>query len=328
VNRCSLMLAILLPIGAHGQPLTGPTRQALGSMLTSVPTPTKTALKFTRIDDAAMDRAGNVYVLDRKQSLLAVFAESGALITTMVDKSADGGEEKHELTALAIDSANILYVLDRIRSKVTKLRLHGKSLDLVDSFDTRASMGGLCIIGSALYLIGIDEGRIVHRYDLTGRYLGSFGSPYSHNFGINQTSTTLSGHLACLPEAKLVTVATTLFKGVRGYSPSGTLLWEFSVPGFRQMGVDELPDGSYTLRMNKGPTDAIVGLFRGFRGRIVGIQVIQVQVPGAKTLFVDARTGTLIEWSEKLPRIRRTVRDLAVVLPYTQAPTVAVYEWR
>lgn len=326
LNRITAVV-ILLPMGLTGQAADHRTVSKLGVPITVVPRSGTPAGQFREFSDGVVDRAGNVYVIDTKQKLLAVFDRSGYLVTSLgaaeprVDADFPG-------TALAIDAADVVYALERLGRKVRKYKLHGKYLEPVGIFDTRTSMGNFCILGSDLYTIGSADGKIVHRYDLMGQHVQSFGAEYSQHKAINESSTTLGGHIACLPEAGIVAVATSLFDSVRAYSASGTLLWNFSVPGFRPAKIKELPGNAFHLSTGKGPTDKIVSLFRERTGRMLGIQVAQFPNARATTLLINARVGTLAEGIDSLPRIRRTVRDLAIVLHGTDKPTLSVHKWR
>jgi hypothetical protein len=327
------LVVILVPALGKAQRVEDTGNSTLGLPITVAPRPGGESPALQEISDAVVDKAGNIYIVDAKRKLLAVFSRSGAAITTLHGRNPHADADDFPGIALAIDASDVVYTLERWGRKIRKYRLQRSALQLVDSFDTNTPMGSFCISGTDLYLLGFQDGAIVHRYDLTGHHVASFGLPYSRNLGISETSTRLSGRMACLPEAKIVAVGTAMFDSVRAYSNAGSLLWVFSPPGFRAIQVKDLPDAAYEIRLGNRPTDAIAGLLRGPGGRTVGIRVEQINgaqhIPDAtKTYFVDATSGRLVESNDSLPQILRTVRELAIVVHNEKQPVVSIREWQ
>lgn len=325
--RATNFFACLLSMAIGRQDIAQAVPQSLGPPVVSVP-PRDAEGQFGQINDALIDRAGNLYVVDSKDNLIAVFDRSGDWITSLVGSVGTLNGERFEATAIAIDKNDVVYLLDRRQHIVRKLKLRAKALDFLGSFELPAPMGALCILADQIYVIGVFNHQVVHRFDLSGRYLQSFGSPFSTVETLSNSSTNLGGHITCVPEAGVIAVATTMFSTVRAYSPGGSLLWEFAVPDFRQIGVHESSGGGLNLDMRGGSTDVLFSLFReAYRGTLA-IQISEVRAIAIRTYFVDARSGKVVGKTDVLPPIVRSIRDKAFVIRPDGHPSVTVQQWR
>lgn len=150
----------------------------------------------------------------------------------------------------------------------------GASPETLLQFD--GLLEGGCVLGNDIYIHGLRPGddRVVHRYDLGGRYRGSFGEMYRTESRIVLMHVAL-GRIACVPTQgqEIVAVLPALLPELRAYTADGSLRWWIDFRSFTPIELKEIQRG-VTMREPCGESNTWAGLATSRLGSVLFVQVL------------------------------------------------------
>ena len=303
---------------------------SLGRQLAAVIPGTNGSPEFISITDAGLDDAGTVYALDGRQHLLGVFSRSGKWLTGIgpqgINEVSSGSVTGDRLT-VASDTA--VLVLNRQPGNIERYRLGTFGITKTGSFGLKSASGDLCVSGNEILFIGSYDSRVASRYTLSGKFLGSFGEPFSQNEGFSLVTSVVGGIIACNPQAGDVAIASRMHPTVRIYSSSGLLLRVYEIPNYRGVETTLRRDGGYQLAL-KAPVDVVEGVLS-----VGSFFVIQVSrgssrrsngTFGVESIILDAYTGKEIGRQLDLPLIHSIRNRSALVISNEPQPVARVFD--
>lgn len=286
---------------------------------------------FGRIVDVALDSADNVFVLDGHFHELRAFDASGRLIARFGRDGPGPGEFAHP-TALAVAETGELYVLDRSNARVSVVRLQQEALSLSRDFRITHRASDLCVGPDGLYLLGLRDGRVIHRYSFAPRLEASFGRPFRPPNITLESPADAYGKLACPPEGGVIAVADQ--RGVaRRYARDGTLLWEVALPGFTPMKTSQAGPRITSEFPAGGAADAVTGAILTDRefavqvGRFTADRSYR-EIRSVRTHVLDVATGDVVTTLSDVPKLSAISPDRAVGWFEDPFPRITIYRLR
>ena len=288
---------------------------------------------FGVIQDVEMDRAGNVYVLDALVRAVRVFTRHGRYVATL-GRMGRGPGEFFVPVAMTVDARDRLYVLDQGNARVDVFTAgpDGRRT-YATSFPVSFQPYDLCAVGDRLYLLGADQGRVVHVFSPDGKRLASFGAAVGGRDAL--LGATLSGGVMECRGGSVVFVP-RLVGDVRVYSPAdGRLAWSAPIPGYNPVRLTRNPDGTITLRMGRhGSHDlasSAVEMGRGYS--LVQVGSLFPRASNGTEFrevrsFVASPRGRLLALAGRVPRVVAARGGYAVAVRSDPFPMLTVYTLR
>lgn len=131
---------------------------------------------FGRIRDVEVDSVGNLFILDDQALTVSWFDETGTF-RGRAGRAGGGPGEFRAPMALAVDSTGDLHVLDQAHARMTILGLDGDSISLKRTIGLPGIVWAhdFCIIGGEYYVFGPQEWGSIHRVNMRGERISSFG---------------------------------------------------------------------------------------------------------------------------------------------------------
>jgi hypothetical protein len=237
---------------------------------------------FFMPSDVALDKAGNIYVLDSGNHRVQKFGPDGRFLAT-VGRKGQGPGELYFPQSIDIDEAGNIYLSDPNNKRIQILTPEGKELKTISLIKEtpgnvrRAASGDMLMArGQSFVMLSPDEQepkelpKIIQVLDAEGNIKREFGEPRDYgNMLVNRT-----GNQAdfAVDGKDNVFLAFTNQNRVEKYSPDGTLLWrsdrelEYSTEP-ADKGKMERQGGGMSIRMPRMNTCA-VGIGADGRGRL------------------------------------------------------------
>ncbi len=132
---------------------------------------------FSAISDVDLDKEGNIYILDSLDYRIQKFDTKGTFINSFTLKRGQGPEELSFNPILAVTPDGVFAILDMMARKILiydntgtfkrYFKLDFQPIDL--EIYTK----------SHLAVLGLNNEKIIHIFDLTGKNIQSFGEPFS-----------------------------------------------------------------------------------------------------------------------------------------------------
>ncbi|MCJ7485828.1 MAG: NHL repeat-containing protein [Candidatus Aminicenantes bacterium] len=195
---------------------------------------------FNYPTDIAVDKEGNIYVLDGGNTRIQKFGPDGKYLAT-IGRKGQGPGEFISPSSLDIDEDGNLVVTDTAQSRLHVIIGGGKDVKSIVLKDER--IYGLRCLGSGSF-VGrastysipmrnqpeqkIGEMRLFRKLDPDGRVTASFGE--LSDFGENMTNATGNASEFDVDGRDAVTVSFSAQNRIEKYSPDGKLLWRADRP--------------------------------------------------------------------------------------------------
>lgn len=220
---------------------------------------------------------GKVIVLDGMAREIRAFDLSSGVAETVARSGAGPGALLRPTT---LRTSRLGYILAfEATGRISFFNIAGDSIGFSHRIELRGEIVDACVLGDLLYIHGrrVEEAEVIHVFDMDGTAINSFGVVYSspNNLVRFQLS---RGRIACSEAMGVVVFAPAHLPEVRAYTPSGELLWWWSIEGFRHIGLEEfrrpeatrmwLPDDGFHMT---------TGLVPSLSGDEVAVQVTDVQ---------------------------------------------------
>lgn len=286
------------------------------------------AEEFGDIADAALDSAGNVYLLDKSTHSIRVFDRGGSFIRA-TGRSGRGPGEFSEPRVIMHDGESTLYVLDSVNG-LLKYRTDSAGVHFEQVMKIEVPVTDICFMNGVMFGFGAWEGATIHQISSSGAVVRSFGHLFGPQNHIVQRVLSGEGRIACVPQAGLVIVMSKLLPQVRAYRVNdGSLAWSDSVPNFVQVTIQldppGAPAGSYAMWPPAEGNDEnrVLQLLDNTR-----ILVQSRRAPSARKLsesgeqpfeiinscVIEAQTGLCVHRTRTLPLLSALRGDHAVAL--------------
>jgi hypothetical protein len=280
---------------------------------------------------AATESGGHIFVLDQIRARLSVFRATGEFVAATGRVGAGPGEFRN-VQSVAVDDAGRVHVYDGGNLRISTYVLRGSILELVNEVRVPIFGRHMCVLDGDYYLVGLHQGRIVHRLDRTGEVVASFGDPIRSGHPLVERHSSY-GRIFCDERNRSVFVAGVGTPVLRRYSADGSLQWERTIPGFRAITIVPNAHGGVTLRAPDGqrlPT-ASISLLTLPDDRVL-IQYAE-PVEGVRTpeeirdvmSALYRLDGTLIGITRSLPRVDHVAGNLLFSRAMEDYPRVRIY---
>jgi hypothetical protein len=288
--------------------------------------------EFGKVESVAATESGDhIFVLDQLRARLSVFRSSGEFVAATGRVGAGPGEFRNAQTVM-VDLDGRVHVYDGGNLRVSTYVFHGGELELVEEVRVPIFGRHMCTLDGDYYVVGLHDGRIVHRVDRHGQVVASFGEPFRMGHPLIELHSSY-GLIYCDERNQSVFVAGVGTPVVRRYSSTGTLHWEQSIPGFRPITIVPNQYGGVTYRAPDGqqlPT-ASVSLLTLPDDRVL-IQFAEPAERGRTPEEIrDVQSalyrldGTLIGTTRSLPRVDHISGNLLFSRAIEDYPRVLIY---
>lgn len=185
------------------------------------------SLMFSRVTAAAIDRSGDLFVVDRSLGVVRVFDERGSYKTEF---GAGGPRGLASPEAIAVYGDGRVAVLDKgtPEAAVKQYRRSGQSYQFVGAIPAEANADDLCQANDELFVRATApieaDGKLIWRFASDGSQAGSFGRAYKTN-NVLVRGRMSAGRIACVPTSRMVIAMSDRLPYVWGYTESGELKW-------------------------------------------------------------------------------------------------------
>lgn len=291
-------------------------------------------MEFGHIEGVAVDDSrGVIFLVDRLNSRLSAFTRGGRFIVS-IGRAGSGPGEFRSAGALAAQGSSV-HVLDHSNLRISTFVLRGDSLRWIA--DTRVPFNArdLCVLNGQIFLLGYNQGRMVHRFDLrSGRVTASFGRPFREGDATMEALTAL-GLIHCDSASQSLYVTAYSTPTVRRYSPTGQLLWETTIPGITTSVVTRTGAGVRYSAPRGGKSEVVVSLTTIPGGRLLvqfgeewrGMRNLE-DIVDVNTVLFDVRNGAVVRTLDNVPRIDLASGRYAYSHANDPFPRLVVYMWR
>ena len=260
------------------------------------------------IEDADVDSAGRIFILDSQHKQLFVYNHSGEFIQNIGRPGAGPGEFTRP-RELHIDRSNRIIVLDGRRASVFTARDDTYELDATVALDYWS--GSLCIRRGLIYSSGNwseHYASFVHVLTFGGEHIRSLGTTYRYPVEFVRTDLS-NGPIACHDASDAVIYMFVRLPVIYGYRDQGDQSWMSMLADF-EMGTmieEPLADGSPSM---------IYGMLDKEHNWAIGIHFVTAEyfavqtqrlVPEGPdsyhTYLINGQTGEGMYVGDQLPRI-------------------------
>lgn len=288
---------------------------------------------FGIIGDVGVDPEGRLYILDSRLNRLSVFNAGGNLIQS-TGRSGRGPGEFFLPAALSVRDSRTVYVLDSGNLAVSEFALGDSSLRYVGSFRLDFEGRDICAFDDRLYVLGLKGDHIIHEYGVDGRAVRSFGEALGAEHPILRMSFAM-GYLECIEDIGLLVTIPLLLPQVRAFSPEGKLVWSVSLPGYREVVIQENIDGSVTYKQPAAGKHHMAASITYLQKERILIQIGEV-APGARSpdelvtiqSYLLSGEGEVHAIPDALPRIVAARLAFLYAVENNPFPKVTTYTGR
>ena len=255
---------------------------------------------MSRMNAVAINRSGQVLVLDELSSVVRVFDPNGSFVQRIGRAGKGPGDFFHaRVMTLSPDDDVVVYdLMGRLQVFRQRNGRHELSRTIPIDFEITA----MCFLGNRLFANAMSTGArsIVHAIDYqTGQVTSSFGSVYNSPSFITNVNVS-SGKLVCDQQNQQVVLATSSMLGeIRAWKLDGTPAWRVSIADYKSNKVVSVgesrkvelsPDGITSLHSLSIVPDVGIVANYGMRTRQ---QIIDKEAYGTpSTLVINPLNGT------------------------------------
>ena len=275
------------------------------------------------IEDADVDSAGRIFILDSQHKQLFVYNHSGEFIQN-IGRPGTGPGEFTRPRELHIDNSGRVIVLDGRRVSVFTPR--GDTYALDASVTQGFWSGSLCTRNERIYLSGNwseHYASFVHVLTFGGEHVRSFGMTYQYPVEFVRTDLS-SGPLACHDASDAVIYMFVRLPVIYGYRDQGDQSWMSMLADFEMGTMIEEPLADGSPSMIYGMLDKEHNWATGIHFVTAEYFAVQTQrlVPEGPdsyhTYLLNGQTGEGMYVGDQLPRIHAI--KSGKVLVSTDAP--------
>lgn len=217
---------------------------------------------FSGIHDLRFDAADNVYILDRKESVIKVFSPAGHYVRAYPLPKGQGPGELEQPRGFDIGPNGDLYVADMMSRRIVKIDQAGNH---IDTMTLRARLGSIAVDleGNVFTTGGLLESsdQTVHKYRFPdGKLMKAFCLANALSQWIGRVG--MSG-VMCLNSRGNVLYSFSIPYDIREFTPNGELVRRFGrkISGWKppQVSSQGLPDSPvFALDMDTFPDGKIL----------------------------------------------------------------------
>ena len=231
-------------------PLGAQTAQgASGPVLRTLESSSLRRLGIRRVADAAIDRAGHIYLLDDSRPRIAVVDVHLRPVASF-DGSTPGVGRLREPIALGVMDDGEVVVLDRAQRMITLFRLSGRVPSLVPSraFPTDGAAEGMCIVGgNRILLYGLRGNLRLRLMDAQGHQIASM-APADSALVPRAQDLLAQGKMACNTTRDEVLLTSKFLPVVEAYRlTTGKRLWTDTLAPFRPLDLEVQSGGGVSI---------------------------------------------------------------------------------
>lgn len=234
----------------------GAPRLTIGSANTEGP-----AL-FARIRSVAMDKAGNVYVLDAGSQAVRSFSQTGRHIGTG-GRSGRGPGDFTDPVMIAHDGMSLLYVADSYAG-VSIFDTEDGKITYRTRFAAELRPTAICLLRGDLIVAAFHNNRVLHVFGKDGSFKRSMGD-YFHTTGsegLKAISNTGELAVGCDESTGIAMVAQRAGNVLIAYDLNGRVAWRDTLPEFLGSKVleDRKRPGSFITVFGKFEIETILSV--------------------------------------------------------------------
>lgn len=246
---------------------------------------------FGRIGQAAISETGSLLVLDAELNRVSIVEKDNELLPVL---GSTPEPRVGRLTAIAWTSSLEFVAIDANARALLRMQKISGEWKLTAKRRITISAYRACSLDGSIVLLGrapvppTEPSPLLHIIGQDGSTRKAFGDGYG-NFGPYAQIGLMFGELLCLPNERIVLVASHAFGQVRAYTSDGDLLWLADVPGFERAIIDEESQTRVSVRFPpRGSYQNIVSLVQ-LTPTIAAVQVATILERGTDS---DARPIT------------------------------------
>ncbi len=191
------------------------------------------------IESVSMDANGNIFILDYEYSTVRIYNEGGDYVSSFGSEGDGPGEFWYPESIDLSESDNIAVIVGR-EPRITMYRRSDSPDSLEYVFENSFSQTGnarsrdVCAMNGHIYVLAYssEQDGVIFKYDLTGRFIKSFGDKYMDPEPWIKQSLSLRGLLACSDEHDTVAWIRQNIPVVHVYTGNGELLVRYKLQDF------------------------------------------------------------------------------------------------
>jgi len=127
---------------------------------------------FGYIEDLAID-SENIYILDSKMWRVQIYGKDGKYKSSIGKKGVGPGEFGYYLSCISLDKKGNIIV-----GEFRRIHIFDKFGNFIRSFTVDFQFNDLCVDSEdRILILGYKKNKILHAYNIDGKYLFSFGEP-------------------------------------------------------------------------------------------------------------------------------------------------------
>ncbi len=289
---------------------------------------------FGDIEDVAVNRDGDIFVLDFQHKMVFVYGSDGSFKHSIGGPGAGPGEFEFP-KAIGIDDQDRVIVAD------SKLRMsifdpHDGAFVLNSTHTLAYSPKDMCIGDGMIYLSGAwheQEGRYVHSYRISGEHVRSFGELYESSVPLFRQGLSY-GPLSCGKEAESVQYMFGWLPVMHNYSRTGEHRWTSMLAGFNPSGVVSYGDSEVRYEDQDKPFDIVSNIVAASTNHVL-VQIKHITPENREARLPHDRISTYVfalnsgdgvYVRDTLPQIHAVQRNRIYAVNSAPFPQVLVYE--
>ncbi len=209
------------------------------------------------IESVSMDANRNIFILDSEYNTVRIYNEGGDYIGSFGSEG-DGPGEFWDPESIDLSEGDSLAVIVGRESRITMYRQSNSSESLEYVFENSflqvndAHSRAGCSMNGHIYVLAYssDQDGVIFKYDLTGRFITSFGDKYMDPDPWVRQELSLRGFLACSDKHDTVAWIRRSIPVVHVYTGNGELLVRYKLQDFASSAVTQrrTEDGRPSLR--------------------------------------------------------------------------------
>ncbi len=249
VHRLHLNRAPALVIVATQAPLVFPHAAHAQETIRLSPIASSTAVQLGQlggVDDAAEDRHGRIFILDKGRSRIAVLSSRLELLGISIGRPQSGQWLYREPISLGLFADGRLAVLDRAQRLVRVLSVRDGGRMLVSDVTVALDIASesMCVLPDDRILIyGYNAGMRMHVFSPRGRLLRSY-APADSSLSPRARELVAQGRISCDLSHDEVIVTSRFLPTVEAFRIStGAPVWVDTLQPFRSLTLTDRPTG-------------------------------------------------------------------------------------
>ncbi|MXY08368.1 MAG: 6-bladed beta-propeller [Rhodothermaceae bacterium] len=289
---------------------------------------------FGDIEDVAVNRDGDIFVLDFQHKKVFVYNSDGSFKHSIGGPGAGPGEFEFP-RAIGIDDQDRVIVADS-KLRISIFDPHDGAFALNSTLTLAYSPKDMCIGDGMIYLSGAwheQESRYVHSYTIDGEHVRSFGELYESSVPLFIQGLSY-GPLSCGKEAESVQYMFGWLPVIHNYSKTGERRWTSMLADFDPSGVVSYGDSEVRYEDQDKAFDTVSNIVAASANHvIVQIKHITPESREARlpydrinTYVFALHSGDGVYVGDSFPQIHAVQRNRIYAVSSAPFPQVVVYE--